>query len=127
MRNLSLVLCLAAAQLLAAGEAIKSETPNAPRYSREQLDRIRRSFAAQIAVWDSAEKAMRTPTPAEAAALASSGQPGKAPVPVKGGGVALKADSSQMSFAVVEIAPNGKMKMSHAPAKPVAQGGSDAR
>ena len=44
---------------LLPGEEVKTRTQQTPRYSQEQLDRIRQSFMARIAVWDSAENAMR--------------------------------------------------------------------
>jgi hypothetical protein len=127
MRFLLLITCLSMPQLFAADQA-RPVKPQPPRYSREQLDRIRESLLSQIAVRDDAENTMRAPTPEEAAALAPSPQttPSTA-ISVKGGGRALKADPSQLSFAVAEVGDDGRLMVSHGTGKPAIKGGGNVR
>lgn len=78
-----------------------------PRYSPEQLQRLRQSLAAQIAVRDDAE-GLRSATDQEAAALSAPAADLEA-VSLPGGGVALRTDASQMSLAVAELADDGRV------------------
>lgn len=75
---------------------------------------------SQIAVREDAEGAMRAPTAEEAAALAGSSTETATAVPLQNGGVALRRDASQMSFAIVEIGEDGKARLTHGPASKVA-------
>jgi hypothetical protein len=111
--------------LLGAGTPAekKSETP---RYSRERLEQIRNALSAQIAVRDKAEQAMRTPTAAEAAALANRDSATNNVVPLASGGVALRMDPSQLTFLVVEKGEDGKLKLSHASASAAGKAGKGA-
>lgn len=127
MRYLCLIAILSAAQAFAADQP-GNDRKHTPRYSREQLDRIRQSFMAQIAVRDDAENAMRAPTPQEAAALSGSPQSSTAaPVPLRNGGLALKSDASQLSLAVASVDAHGRTTISHRPAKATAKGKANAR
>jgi hypothetical protein len=86
-----------------------------PRYSTERLHQIRAALAAQIAVRDDAEQAMRAPTPDEAAALAlpvASAEPQA--IAVSGGGIAIRTDGSHMSFVHAYRGKDGKVEVSHA-------------
>ncbi len=104
--------------MLSAGEppaVTRKMTEPAParQYSREMLDRIRQSMTAQIAVRDAAEGAMRAPTTEEAAVLAGSSSNTATSVTLKSGGVALRQDVSQMSFAIADLGEDGKARLSH--------------
>lgn len=71
--------------------------------------------AAQIAVRDDAEQAMRAPTAAEAAALGGPGGGGAEVIrSIAGGGTALKADPSHSSFSMAVVNSDGSVSVSHA-------------
>ena len=89
------------------------QAPNA-RYSREQLDRLRARLAAQIAVHDLVEGAMRAPTPEEAAALANNKAAGQVEVRwLNGGGVAVRGDQSQLEYVIATQSDDGTVSRSH--------------
>lgn len=89
--------------------------PEAPRYSREKLDRIRETLKAQIAVRDAAENAMRQPTPAEAAALTGPATASSSPaiVAVPGGGQALRGTQAGIEFSVAHRNADGGVSITH--------------
>lgn len=107
-----------------------TQSPASPRYSPEKLARIRQALVAQIAVREAAENAMRAPTPAEAARLASSPAGPADAIALTGGGVALRADASQASFAIAETGEDGTVQLTHGSPSRVAQsskGGAHVR
>jgi hypothetical protein len=119
---------------------LASDTPSQPlpttaaqeRYPAERLNQIRESLAAQIAVFDAAEDAMRAPTPAEAAELALTGESPRETISLPGGGVALRSSPSDLSFVVATVSEDGAVRVAHdrasagAPNRP-AKGGSHVR
>jgi hypothetical protein len=115
-------LLLPAAEL--PGKPVASADPS--RYSRERLEKLRASLAAQIAVFDATENAMRAPAPAEASALAApaAGSPTVRQVP--GGGIAISGPQSGVNFLVVRKNTDGSVSYSHS-AKPAAGGPRNAR
>jgi len=100
----------------------------AARYSPEQLQRLRQSLVAQIAVKDDAE-GLRAATDHEAAALGGAAAPATAQaVALPGGGVALRTDASQMSLAVAELADDGRVRVREGGASsPAVRGGAYVR
>lgn len=116
------------------GTSARAAAPTAApavRISQDKIDSIRRSVLSQIAVYDAAEQAMRRPTEAEAAALASSAtESTAAPLALPGGGLALRRDLSSANFLIVDLGAEGKKSMRHGSAQsvaPAAKGGQDAR
>lgn len=146
-RTTMTALALAAAAALPAGaqQAGAAAKPTAApanaataSTSSERLARIRQALQNQIAVHDAGEGAMRAPTADEAAALSSAPTAAtrrtEQSVALPGGGVALRADASSLSFLVVETRPDGKLAFRHGhadTAKAVkaqpTQGGAHAR
>ncbi len=96
------------------------------RYSREKLDKLRASLAAQIAVFDSTENAMRSPSPAEASALAGPQAAAPAVRQLSGGGIAVSGPQSGVNFLVVRKNADGSVSFSHS-TKPAQGGSSNAR
>jgi hypothetical protein len=143
MNKILTAAALAAATVLPASAqqpaAATAQTPSAhlvptPAVSQERLNRIRQSLLRQIAVHDQAEGAMRQPTAAESAALAPTAVAGaERIVALPGGGAALRADPSSLSFLVVETQGDGKLAMRHDAATPklkaqnTMQGGAHVR
>lgn len=83
----------------------------ATRYSPEQLQRLRQSLVAQIAVRDDAE-GVRAATDQEAAELAAAVPAAdQAVVALPGGGIGLRTDGSQWSLAVAEMAEDGRVRL----------------
>jgi len=105
-------------------EGVKRVTPT-PRISQERLDRIRQSLVSQIAVYDTAEQAMRAPTTEEAAALALPAAGTLTAFPLAGGGVALRGDVSTASLAVAVRGADGKVTIGHDPAPKSAVGATN--
>jgi hypothetical protein len=104
----------AAHQPSARPAAQTAAAPAVPRYSQEQLNRIRQSLVAQVAVRDQAEQAYRVPTAEEAATLAASAPQAAAQILyLADGSVALRADLSQASLAVAEIGEDGIVTIGH--------------
>lgn len=83
----------------------------AARYSPEQLQRLRQSLVAQIAVRDDAE-GVRAATDQEAAAIGGPATSATEVVALPGGGSALRTDGSQLSLAVAELAEDGRVRIS---------------
>jgi len=108
------VLAVLAVPILAMGDRPPQSTaaPAAAPYSQQQLQRLRQSLVAQIAVYDAGETAMRAPTPGEAAALAVSSPGAIETVALDNGGLALRTGASQLSFAVAERADDGTIRIS---------------
>lgn len=121
--------------LVAVGPTVATDnttpqSPASPRYSPEKLARIRQALVAQIAVREAAENAMRAPTPAEAAQLASSPAAPADPITLTGGGVGLRSDASQASFVIAETAEDGTVRLTHdSPSRvaPSSKGGAHVR
>lgn len=86
--------------------------------SPERLQALRHSLLSRIAVWDAAENAMRRPTAAELAALTANVPAGGSPqiVTLRDGTVAARADVGEISLLVVDVQPDGKTIVRHAPA-----------
>lgn len=143
MRRLLLAVCVVVPILALASSRAKTPDPEpvaapqkavparavAPHLTQDQLDGIRQRMAAQIAVWDATEGAMRAPTPAEAAALAdtSSGTPTVVALP--GGGHALRPGGSDLSFAIATTGANSTVAITHSSSKAAGstKGGRDVR
>ena len=116
MRTYVLIAAAAALPLLAAADNPPPQpaatTVAHPTISQERLNQFRQSIAAQIAVYDAAEGAMRAPSAAEAAALAHAGGPATSQaITLANGGKALRADVSQLSFARAVRQPDGTFKV----------------
>ncbi|MEB3210934.1 MAG: hypothetical protein VKL39_06245 [Leptolyngbyaceae bacterium] len=91
-----------------------AQPPAIPRYSPEQLARIRQSLLSQVAVYEPSEQAMRPPTPAEATQLSVPPVETQATaIVLPGGGVAIRTDLSQMSFLKAEVTEDGTIKIDH--------------
>ena len=122
MKTTFLIAALAAVPLAssAAETAVDASTPAArtavaAKLSPDRTLALRRSLSAQIAVYDAAEGAMRAPTPAEIEAMAlppTTGAP--ATFRLRGGGIGLRTDASQISLLVVEQGADGKPVVRHA-------------
>jgi len=84
-----------------------------PQVSQDSINRLRQAFLAQIAVYDAAERAMRSPTPTEAAAL-SPPQAKSTPTIVNVGsrGKAVQG-ASTTSLAIATRGPDGKVRVGH--------------
>lgn len=118
---LAVVATLPAGAQQTGGPAAAKPAATPSTSSSERLARIRQALQNQIAVHDAGEGAMRAPSAAEAAAL--SGAPAVAAgrtaqvVTLPGGGAALRADASSLSFLVVETQGDGKLAIRHESAK----------
>ena len=122
MKSIVMIAALAAVPFAspAAEPAGDTSTPAArtavaAKLSPDRALALRRSLSAQIAVYDAAEGAMRAPTPAEIEAMAlppTSGAP--ATFSLRGGGIGLRTDASQISLLVVEQGTDGKPVVRHA-------------
>ncbi len=131
MRRSLLVAALATLPLMSTAAEppapdLATATPQAattPKFTPEQLARIRQALVAQIAVRDAGEGAMRAPTPAEAQALAApSGGPAGKAYALPGGGVAYRPDISDASLLTAVRGESGKIVLGHDPsAKPALQ------
>ena len=76
--------------------------------------RMRGALAAQIAVYDAAEGAMRDPTPAEIAAMGPPPTTGtSATFRLRGGGIGARTDASQISLLVVDRNADGTLVVRH--------------
>lgn len=110
--------------------AVPSAVP-AARISQDRIDGIRHAMLSQIAAYDAAEKSMRRPTEAEAAALSAGAFEATAkPLALPGGGLALRRDLSSLSYLIVDLGENGAKTMRHGSSKsvaPAAKGGQDVR
>lgn len=108
--------------------AVAPQSSPAARYSPEQLERLRQSLVAQIAVRDDAE-GLRPATDDEAAAIGGAAVPAAAQaVALPGGGVALRTDASQMSLAVAEVGDDGRVQVREGGATvPAVKGGAYVR
>lgn len=123
MNKRLLIAAIAAMPLLATaaeppasgtGEATRAATT--PQISQDKLDRIRKALVAQIAVYDAAEGAMRTPTAEEMSVLALPSADGaQAVIALPGGGVALRADGSQASLVKAIRGEDGRITIGHEP------------
>lgn len=118
MRKVLLVATLATLPMLSAAQQGAPSQPAAPavatpRLSQEKLDQIRQALAAQIAVRDEAERAMREPTPAEALELVAPATGEGDLVTLPDGGLALKTDGTQLSLAVAAVGADGAVKVTH--------------
>jgi hypothetical protein len=125
-------LLIAAAAALACGPALAQHAAAEPaqsataaqnaaaRFSPERLAAIRSALVSRVAVYDSAENAMRQPTAAEAAALAPKAS-NTAPrlVTLPSGGLALRQDASNIEYLIVDIGADGKKTMRHGSADSV--------
>lgn len=121
-----LAVLLAAPLAIAVGQApvthgAEPAPAPAPRYSPEKLAKLRAALTAQIAVRDAGEGAMRAPTPAEAQALAAAPAQAAEAFALTGGGFALRADASQLSFLVAETGEDGTLKLTHSDASSAAK------
>lgn len=127
MRNSRLLAVLLAAPLaVAVGQTAATQDAEpvpapAPRYSPEKLAKLRAALTAQIAVRDAGEGAMRAPTPAEARALAGAPAESGEAFALTGGGFALRADASQLSFLVAETSEDGTVQLTHSSHSPAAK------
>lgn len=118
MRKIVVPVSLAAMAVLSVAYQLIEVRPATTRQvvsrpSRERLDQIRRSLVAQIAVQDQAEKAMRAPTPEEAAALSGSASEAVQSVTLPGGGVAMRTGSAQLSLVMATRGEDGTIRVSH--------------
>ena len=86
--------------------------------SPERLQALRHSLLSRIAVWDAAENAMRRPTADELAVLTANVPAGGSQqiVTLRDGTVAARADVGEISLLVVDVQPDGKTTVRHAPA-----------
>jgi hypothetical protein len=92
----------------------------AARYSPERLAAIRNALTSRVAVYDAAEKGMRAPTAAEAAALApAASNAAQRYVTLRNGGLALRQDGSNVDYLIVDIAADGKKTTRHGSADSV--------
>jgi hypothetical protein len=103
----------AALPFLAAADATvtpRSSSVAQPRIDPARVAQLRASLAAQVAVYDSAEQAMRAPTASESAALAlpAPAMPAQT-FRLSRGGRALKADVTQLSFSQAAVRPDGTL------------------
>lgn len=101
-----------------AGSQTSAEPPQArptpPAISAARLQVLRQQLQTQVAVYEAAEKAMRSPTAEESKALAgNAGEAAGRVVALPGGGVAMRGDPSQASFLVVETGTDGKVVIGH--------------
>jgi hypothetical protein len=127
LKKTLVLLAFSAALLPAAEPAEKAKQPDTQiRYSREKLDKLRASLAAQIAVFDSAENALRSPSPAEASALAGPQAAAPAIRQLSGGGIAVSGPQSGVNFLVVRKSADGSVSFSHS-TKPTQGGSANAR
>ncbi len=140
IRSSMAAVLLAATALTAAAEPPRAEQKGATSVaaptttaSAERFAKMRQAMLSQVAVYDAGEGAMRAPSAAEAAALASPATTmarAARMVALPGGGMALRADSESLSFLVVEINADGKTAIRHDASKskaPAAPGGSHVR
>ncbi len=88
-----------------------------PRYSQEQLARIRAALSNQMVVRDEAENSFRVPTGEEAAALHSGAATTGRVVTLRNGATALKSDPSSMEFLTVGRKDDGTLTFGHSPAR----------
>jgi hypothetical protein len=134
MKRSPIAVALAAATMAlpAAADPPRTETKSATSaavpaqaMSPERLARMRRHLLSQIAVYDAGEAAMRSPTPAEAAALANTAEVGNGPVlALPSGGLAMRADAASLSFLIVDLQADGKRALRHEAAS---KGGAHGR
>jgi hypothetical protein len=95
-----------------------SQVATKAQISPERLQALRESLLSRIAVWDAAENAMRRPTAAELAVLTANVPAGGSQqiVTLRDGTVAARADVGEISLLVVDVQPDGKTIVRHAPA-----------
>jgi len=132
MRHLVLAFTLVALPVLTIADQSADgprQRPHRPvRISAERIEAIRQSLVAQIAVYDQAEGAVRAPSEQEAAALSGPAAQANASMVLPGGGMALKTDAAQLSFAVATLGEDGSVRISHADgARPAQTGGRHVR
>src|SRR3954471_10561429 len=98
IKKCMLVAALAAVPVVSVAADSSAQQQNAtaaatPQVSQERIARIRQSLVAQMAAYDAAERAMRTPTAQERAALAlPTGKSTTTVVKMPNGGFALQGD-----------------------------------
>ena len=123
MCRLILVAAVAALPFVSAADDARPRRSAAsvgvPQVSQEKIARMRRALIAQIAVRDTAEGAMRAPTPQEASifTLAPAGPADIVALP--GGGMALRPDGSQTSLAIAHRRADGSISVTHDPGSAV--------
>ena len=118
-----------AAEAVPGAPAAAPKATAVPQFSQEQIDALRQTLLARIAVWDPAEKSMRSPTPGETAALARP-KPAITPTVVNlgNGGLAVHFGGG-MSIAIAVRGRDGKVRIGHdaVPTDVNAQENPDAR